>query len=61
MRDGITRIIRGNLDLDPPCFSASVREECIGPGDPPNAAPPRRWPHGSADTPHTLQDLKQEQ
>jgi GxxExxY protein len=42
MRDGITRIIHGNLDSDPPCLGASVREKFIGPGGPPNAAPPRR-------------------
>jgi GxxExxY protein len=42
MRDGITRIIHGNLDLDPPCLGASVREKFIEPGGPPNAAPPRR-------------------
>jgi hypothetical protein len=29
MRDGITRIIHGNLDPDPPCLCASVREQSI--------------------------------
>ncbi|MCF7765511.1 MAG: GxxExxY protein [Verrucomicrobia bacterium] len=27
MRDGITRIIHGNLDPDPPCLRASLREK----------------------------------
>ena len=31
MRDGITRIIHGNLDPDPPCLGASVREPFIEP------------------------------
>ena len=31
MRDGITRIIHGNLDADPPCLGASVREQFIEP------------------------------
>ena len=38
MRDGITRIIHGNLDPEPPCLRASVREISIEPPDPPNAA-----------------------
>ena len=42
MRDGITRIIHGYLDQDPPCLGASVREIFIEPGGAPNAAPPRR-------------------
>ena len=29
MRDGITRVDHGNLDPDPPCLGASVREEFI--------------------------------
>ena len=29
MRDGITRIINGNIEPDPPCLGASVREEFI--------------------------------
>ncbi|HOW66390.1 MAG TPA: GxxExxY protein [Candidatus Paceibacterota bacterium] len=39
MRDGITRIIHGYLDSDPPCLGASVREEFIEPG---SAASPAR-------------------
>ena len=35
MRDGITRIIHGTLDVDPPCLGASVRKEFIEPGGPP--------------------------
>jgi hypothetical protein len=31
MREGITRIIHGNLAPDPPCLGASVREEFIEP------------------------------
>jgi hypothetical protein len=31
MRDGITRIIHGNLDPDSPCLCASVREQFIEP------------------------------
>ena len=31
MRDGITRIIHGNLDPDPPCLGASVRGQFIEP------------------------------
>jgi len=31
MREGITRIIHGNLDPDPPCLSASVTEPFIEP------------------------------
>jgi GxxExxY protein len=31
MRDGITRIIHGTLDPNPPCLCASVREESIEP------------------------------
>jgi GxxExxY protein len=31
MRDGITRIIHGTLDPDPPCLGASVREQFIEP------------------------------
>jgi hypothetical protein len=42
MRDGITRIIHGNLDPDPPCLGASVREIFIESGGSPNAARPRR-------------------
>lgn len=42
MRDGIARIIHGNLDPDPPCLGASARAEFIESGGPPNAAPPRR-------------------
>ncbi|MFO1501601.1 MAG: GxxExxY protein [Verrucomicrobiota bacterium] len=38
MRDGITRIIHGTLDPDPPCLGASVRVNFIEPGSPPNAA-----------------------
>jgi hypothetical protein len=29
MRDGITRIIHGTLEPDPPCLGASVREQFI--------------------------------
>ena len=42
MRDGITRIIWGNLDPNPPCLGVSVREEFIEPDGPPNAVEPRR-------------------
>ena len=42
MREGITRIICGTLDPDPPCLGASVREQFIELGGPPNTVPPRR-------------------
>jgi len=42
MRDGITRIIRGHLDADPPCLGATVRENFVERGGPPDAALPRR-------------------
>ena len=42
MRDGITRIIHGTLDPEPPCLGASVREEFVEPAGPPRAAPPPR-------------------
>ena len=42
MREGITRIICGTLDPDPPCLGGSVREQFIELGGPPNTVPPRR-------------------
>jgi hypothetical protein len=32
MREGITRMINGCLDSEPPCLGASVRKEFIKPG-----------------------------
>ena len=36
MRDGITRIVHGNLGPEPPCLGASVREAFIEPDGPAN-------------------------
>lgn len=44
MRDGITRIIHGNLSPEPLGLGASVREKFGGRGGPPSAALPRRAP-----------------
>ena len=46
MRDGITRIIHGHLEPEPPCLGASVREEFIEPGGRGNRNPHTDFDHG---------------